>query len=237
MVRAPTIPEDGTAAQACALLDGAGWRQVGAGDWSWVFADPSDELAARVTPFDPGYRMFAQACLTGPPNRWLPRMIDVLPLIRDGYVVLMERLWPADEPAASAFCAALGIPNVTGYEPPTPGPEVAADEPDIVALRIRIRGLLAEGQARYLLWAGSDIREGNVMVDGAGQLKLVDPVGVGGWKIFDALRGGRADLLTDFSRSQLEDFLTIPYFGPGREGLADSDELRGWITRLYGEAP
>ena len=68
MATVPAMPKDTSAADARTLFEAAGWRQVGAGDWSWVFADPSDELAARVTPFDPGYRMFAEACLAGTPK-------------------------------------------------------------------------------------------------------------------------------------------------------------------------
>ncbi|WP_210162542.1 hypothetical protein [Methylocapsa acidiphila] len=185
-----------------------------------------------MTPFDPGYRMFVDECLSGPANRWLPKMEGVLPLIRDGYVVVMERLWPAEETDASTFCAALGIANDTGYPPPTPGPAVAPDEADLVALRARIRNLLAEGRARYRLWAGSDVREGNVMADRKGNLKLVDPVGVSGWKIVEALRSGRTELLADFSNSQLVDFLSIPYFGPGREGVAERDELLSLVALL-----
>jgi hypothetical protein len=71
--------------------------------------------------------------------------------------------------------------------------------------------LLADG-ARLRLWGGSDIRPGNVMVDAQGQLKLVDPIFLRGKAIVDALRDERPDLLTDFSRGQLEDFLTIPVF-------------------------
>src|SRR5580692_8675072 len=112
------ITPDMTAEQARAALETAGWRLAGAGDWSWVLADPEGERAARITPFDPGYRMFAEACLAGPANRWLPEMAEIIPLVRDGYVVVMERLWPPPEADASAFCAALGIPNDTGYVPP-----------------------------------------------------------------------------------------------------------------------
>jgi hypothetical protein len=233
MATVPAMPKDTSAADARTLFGAAGWRQVGAGDWSWVFADPSDELAARVTPFDPGYRMFAEACLAGRPNRWLPRMIEVLPLSRDGYVVLMQRLWPARPAEASAFCAALGIANDTGYDSPTAGPAVDADEPELSALRGRIRDLLAEGQSRHRRWAVCDIREGNVMVDRAGQLKLIDPMGVGGWKIVEALRAGGTELPRDFSRSQLMDFLCIPYFGPGREGEVDKADLLERVARLY----
>jgi hypothetical protein len=228
-----TAPDD-TAAHAGARLEAAGWVRVGAGDWSWVFADPSDALAARVTPFDPGYRTFAAACLSGLSNRWLPHIVEIRPLRRDGYIVLMQRLWPAEAAAASAFCAALGIANETGKPPPVAGPAVSADDADLALARVRIRDLLAAGAARYRQWAVCDIHEGNVMVDAAGQLKLIDPLGVGGWKIVEALRRGQVDLLSDFSREQLEDFLTIPYFGPGREGEPDRDELLGLVARLCG---
>jgi hypothetical protein len=226
-----------SAAEACASLQAGGWRQVGAGDWSWVYADPDDAWAVRVTPFDPGYRMFAEACLAGPANRWLPKVARILPLVRDGYAVLMERLWPADEAAASAFCAALGIANETNHPPPSAGPAVAADAPDLDALRERTLALLAAARARYGRWAVCDIREGNVMADRDGALKLVDPVGVGGWMIAAALREGRADPLADFSVAQLLDFLTIPYFCPGREGLEEKDALASIVARLSLTAP
>ncbi|HEX4197929.1 MAG TPA: hypothetical protein VHZ26_10845 [Caulobacteraceae bacterium] len=232
----PILPAEATAAQARQVLEAAGWALVGAGDWSWVLADPGGAWAARLSPFDPGYRMFAEACLAGPANRWLPRVDEVVPLRDDAYAVFMQRLWPAPEAEASAFCAALGIANDTGYAAPVAGPAVDAGDPDLAVVRDRVRALMAEGAARYRLWAGSDIREGNVMVEAGGQLKLVDPIGVAGWKIVQALREGRADLLSDFSRRQLEDFLTIPFFGPGREGEAQRGEIEGWIARLYSEA-
>ena len=230
----PTLPPDLSAAEACARLAEAGWRQVGAGDWSWAFADPGDRYAARVTPFDPGYRMFAQDCLDGPANRWLPEVVQVLPLSHEGYVVLMERLWPAEDAAASALCAALGIANESGAAPPVAGPAVAADEPELVTLRPRIQRLLADGRSRYHRYAVCDIREGNVMADRDGRLKLIDPLGVGGWKIAEALREARADLAKDFTLSQVQDFLTIPYFGPGREGEAERAELLARAAALYG---
>jgi len=232
MVPTPPISAEMSASEACARLEAAGWRLVGAGDWAWAFADPGDEWAVRVTPFDPGYRLFAEACVVAPANRWLPTVARVLPLARDGYAVVIDRLWPAEEAAASAFCAALGIVNETGAPPPTPGPAVAVDEPDLVVLRAWTQELLAAARARYGQWVACDIREGNVMASRDGGLKLVDPVGVGGWKIAGALRDGRADLLADFSIRQLLDFLTIPYFGPGREGLEERDALLAIVERL-----
>ena len=224
----PLIPPAATAAEARALLEATGWRQVGVGDWSWVLADPTDAMAARVTPFDPAYRLHAQACLDGPPNRWLPKIDAILPLRREGYVVVMERLWPAEEERAAAFCAALGIRTDSGYAPSPDLPFPEADD-DLVALRTRVQALIEEGARRFKLWGGSDIRPGNLMAGADGRLKLVDPVFIRGRGIVQAVRDGRRDLLADFSRETLEDFMTIPPFQPGE----DTDALRRRLYEIY----
>jgi hypothetical protein len=235
MTGLPPIPPDASAEETCALLEEAGWVAIGAGDWSRALADPTGAWAARLTAFDPAYRMFAEACLAGPPNRWLPRVRDVVPLRRDGYVVVMERLWRADEAAASAFCAALGIKSDSEEEPPVAGPFDDVDGAELVLLRLRIRALLSEGASRYRLWGGADIRPGNVMADAAGRLKLIDPLFIAGKEICAALRDGRADLLADFSRDQLADFLSNPFLAPGGVAHAGRDEVLGWFSRLYGD--
>jgi hypothetical protein len=232
MVAIPALPDDATAEAVRGTLSDAGWREVGVGDWSWALADPDDNLVARITPFDPAYRMFAEDCLYGPANRWLPKMHEIVPLRRDGYVVLMERLWPADDAAASALCATLGIANDSGYEPAVGG--VLSNEGDIAALRSRIRRLLADGASRYRLWGGSDIRPGNVMTNRAGQLKLIDPIYLAGKRIVEALLAGQVQMLNDLSRVELEDFLTIPALLRGTD--SERDELRGRIVRLYPDA-
>ena len=229
MSHMPHIPPDATADQARALLAAAGWREVGTGNWSWAFADPEDRLAARVTPFDPAYRLHAQACLDGPANRWLPRVDAILPLLRDGYVTVMERLYPAPEADAHAFCTALGIVNESGYELPHVDGFDQADA-DLELLRERIRALMATGAQRFKLWGGSDIRPGNLMADAGGRLKVVDPIFIRGPLILEGIAEGRRDMLTDFSREQLEDFLTIPVFEPGPE----TDELRRKLAALLG---
>ena len=230
----PAIATDTGADEARAALEAAGWRLVGAGDWSWALADPTGAWAARITPFDPAYGLFARDCLAGPTNPWLPRMAALIPLRREGHVVVMERLWPAPAAAASAFCAALGIANDTGYEPPDPGPEVAPGAPGLADLRARLQALIARGAARHRLWAGSDIRAGNVMADARGDLKLIDPVGLAGWKIAQALREGNAEPLAGLTRDLLADFLTIPYFGPGREGHVEHPALAANLASLFG---
>lgn len=229
MARLPAISPRATAQEALRILAGAGWSTIGVGEWSWVLGDPSGAWAARVTPFDPAYQMYAQACLDGPANRWLPRVARILPLARDGYIVVMERLWPADEARASAFCVALGIANDSGWTPPSDGPAAEFLGPDLDALRSRVRALLDDGAGRYRLWGGSDIRPGNIMADPEGGPKLIDPIFLRGKAIVEAIEGGRRDHLADFSRPQLEDFLAIPVFPPGSQ----TDAIRARLASLF----
>jgi len=217
-----------SAAEACERLLGAGWMEIGRGDWSWVYGHADSPWAVRVTPFDPAYALFAQACLDGPGNRWLPKVKTVVPLRRDGYATVIERLWVAPEPFAAAFCAALGLPNHSGYEIPQDTGPFDPFDPDLMALREKILALMGLGQARYALWGGSDIRAGQVLADAQGQLKLVDPVFLRGPARGEDIDAGRPDRLSDFSRAQLEDFLTIPAFTPG----SDTQSLREKLARL-----
>lgn len=225
----PEFTREMSAAEACERLLGAGWMEIGRGDWSWVYGHADSPWAVRVTPFDPAYALFAQACLEGPGNRWLPRVKMVVPLRRDGYATFIERLWAAPKPFAAAFCAALGLPNHSGYQiQQDSGPFDPAD-PDLIALRERILALMRQGQARYVRWGGSDIRAGQVLIDAQGQLKLVDPVFLRGPAMVEAIDGGSTDRLSDFSRAQLEDFLSIPAFTPGPE----TEALRKKVAQMF----
>jgi len=228
----PDIPSGASADAARSALERAGWLLIGVGDWARVYVDPGDALAARVVPFDPAYRMFAQDCLDGPINRWLPRIDAIMPLARDGYVTVMERLWPADTARADAFCAALGIGNDSGYAP-ADGMFEDAGDPDLPLLAARIRALIASGAERYAVWGGSDIRAGNVMADRNGALKLVDPIFIAGKKIAEAIEKGDRGRLSGFTRSQIEDFLTIAVFAPGGAGHAGRRALLDRIDGLF----
>lgn len=222
----PLIRMDATAADARTQLAEAGWLEVAVGDWSWVLVDEQGDRAARVTPFDPAYRMHADAVLAGAPNRWLPRIDAILPIGADGFVTIMERLHPSRGAAAELFCAALGVPNDCGYAAPAVGESALNADPDLVALRGRILKLIDTGRRRFAFWGGSDVRPGNVMADAEGRLKLVDPVFINGPAIVEAIDGGDLRVLADFSCAQLQDFLTIPAFRDGAETEKLRDKLR-----------
>ena len=228
----PQISMASTADDAIDLLVQVGWRAVGTGDWATALANPGDTHCARVVPFDPAYRIYADDVLAGPPNRWLPRIDQILPLRGSGYVVIMQRLWAADETAANHFCAALGVANTSGYAQPPLGKFDSVDDVDLAALRVRVQAMIALGAARYRLWGGSDIRAGNVMADALGRLKLVDPVFLAGLKIVQAIGDGDAAALVDFTRAQLEDFLTIAAFLRTNDNADTTGGLRAALDRL-----
>jgi hypothetical protein len=228
---APDMPADA----ARAALERAGWSLIGTGHWAWVYAHPSEPVVARVTPVDPAYRIFVDDCLRGPANRFLPEIAEVVPLVRDGYVVVMERLWPVDDALAGSFCAQLGVKHDSGFDPPVASDAFdGANDPDFAALRERVRGMMAAGAARYRLWGGADIKESCVMRNTSGQLKLVDPVFLAGRRICEALLAGRTEELADFSRAWLEDFLTIPVFEPDGDAGGGHAELVAALKKLYG---
>ncbi len=218
-----TLPDfrGASAADAIAALEGLGWARLATGDWSWVLASPDGTQAARVSPWDAAYRMHAELCQRVS-NRYLQRVDAILPLGTVGDVVLMERLFPAPEAESAPFCAALAVTGDSGWKAPD-GVDVRRYDGDaeLDALRGCLRGLVAAGE-QLPFWGGLDVRPGNVMMDKAGRLKLVDPVFVAGRKIVAAIEARDRDALAGLPPGALAAFFTIPVFadGPGALGEA-----------------
>lgn len=206
----PAIREQGSAGEACEALREAGWREVGRGDWCWVFADPADEVAARVTPWDRAYRLHVETCLKHAGNPFLQRIDGVVDLQAGGHVVFMERLWPPDEAAALAFCHTLGLGNDSGWDwtgrAATPFPET----PALADLRTILTEERDHGVANLPFWGGSDVSLKNVMADASGQLKVIEAFFVSGWKIVEAIEQGAPELTTRMTWPEVQAFFAIP---------------------------
>lgn len=224
----PPIPPTAAAADALTRLKDAGWREIAQGDWAWVFASPDDRLVARVVPFDPAFRLFADATLSGPPNPFLVRVDAIVPLCRKGFVTVMERLHPPSADQARRLVASIGIANQSGQSVSDDTPADWRDDPYIMALRHRVQALLDDGARRFRLWGGSDIRPANILQTLDGRHKLTDPVFMRGPEIVRAIQAGDAERLADFTRTDLQDFLSIAVFKPGPE----TDALRALVDRL-----
>ena len=209
-----------TAARAIEALKRLGWPEIATGDWSWVLASPAGDQVARITPWDAAYRLHAERCRAAR-NPYLPRIDAIRPVGAHGHLVLMERPFPAPEDRAAALCAALVEAGDSGWRAPE-GVDVAAlrQDPDIAALRRHVLAMAEEGARTLPFWGGLDVRPGNVMADGAGQLKLVDPVFVAGPKIIAAIEARDRDALARLPPGALAAFFTIPPFRDGGGPLA-----------------
>jgi hypothetical protein len=177
---------------------------------------------ARVSPWDAAYRLHAELCRRSP-GPFFQRVDAILPLGPLGHVVVMERLFPAPEDRAAALCVAIGFGNDVDWRAPD---GLAADaDPALEPVRAHLRAL-AEAGAVLPFWGGFDLRPGNVMMDAAGQLKLIDPVFVAGRKIVAAIEARDRDALARLPPGALAAFLTIPVFEAG------ADELRAAVAAM-----
>jgi hypothetical protein len=226
--------------EARRALESLGWRWLASGDWSQVYASPDGEQVARITPFDPAYALHVRTCLAHPEVVWFQRIDEHCPLAPAGEIVVMERLESAEEAAASLFCCRLGEAKHLALEPSAEELEAWEGErrtdPALAELFTLLHETAAEG-ARSLGWFGGlDVRPGNVMQDGRGHLKLIDPYFVAGKDLIPAMLEDIELVARRYSREELEGFLEIAVFEaeeeePGSVLL----QLRDRVARL-GEA-
>jgi hypothetical protein len=141
-----------------------GWTICGAGDWAMVWRSPDGTQAARVCPFELAYETYVVLCRNLAGNVLLPRIDLDTPLVGGGRLTVMEFLRPADD-------AQDLMKRWKAAEPSDP----------VSAIRREAERLLSSSQAPYL---DVDLNEGNVMIDLAGQVKLVDLFGTAGAKLY-----------------------------------------------------
>jgi hypothetical protein len=197
-------------------LESLGWCWHAQGDWSQVYVSPGGDQVARVAPFDPAYALHVRACLAHPEIGWSQRIDGHCPLAPAGEIVVMERLEPANEEAASLLCCRLGQTKHLEAEPSNDERERFEAErradPALTALFDLLQETAAEG-ARLLGWFGGlDVRPGNVMQDRRGQLKLIDPYFVAGKDLIPAMLADIEDVANHYTREELRGFLEISVF-------------------------
>ncbi len=146
------------------LLERAGWRYVGAGDWAVALADPAGMLAARVSPFEPAFGYYTDLCYRLAGNSWLPTMYFDSPLEGGGQLAVMDLLRSRDLP-----------------DDDTTAPEWLDDaDDDLVGLRAEIHRLNAVNRQNVAWWGVLDVKAGHFMLGRDGHLKLIDPFGLDG---------------------------------------------------------
>jgi hypothetical protein len=201
-------------------LAAAGWPELAHGDWAWVHGSPDGEQVARVCAFDPAYRLHVEACLAHPDETHFQRIDAFAELAPVGDLVVMERLFPADEARAQTLCDAIERET----------------SPELRPLMEILTETAARG-ARTLGWFGGlDVRPGNTMQDATGQLKLIDPYFVAGPKLLAAMKEDIEAVAKHYTRTQLSALLEIAAFEVNEYPDAGADDLRAVVAGLEATA-
>lgn|GEM_PF-3982804 len=228
-----SLLQESTVEETAQRLAELGWNHVATSNWCEVYADPNDRRAARLSAFDPTQTLFAALCIELADNRWLPKVEAIVPLRDGGEAIVMERLWPAFEHEAEALVAAIDLPARSERTRRARETGISRFEPDVLALRERLKRLFAETQERFpRFWGGADIREGKIMADAEGHLKLCDPAFLSGPAINRAILEGDADTLAELTRDEIRRFLRLPYFGKDLDRRMIRNELARSLDAL-----
>jgi hypothetical protein len=169
--------------EAAGWLLADGWNVCGAGDWATVWRSPDGELAARVSPFEPAYKVFVHLCRALPGNPLLPRIELDSPLEGGGRITVMEALVPAERDVAAAVWKRWD--------------EAGADDP-VTAVRREAERLDAEAAEAVPYWGGLDRNPGNVMATPTGEPRLVDLFYANGLEIYPELLSDPSKVLAAF---------------------------------------
>jgi hypothetical protein len=152
------------------VLQDAGWRQCGVGDWAVVLASPCGRFAARISPFDPVAPYTRELFELAASTRQVPALHASVELDGGAVCTVMERLHPVDAELGAAFFCWL-----------------EARQPEVVELAGAIDLVLARAR-RELPWCGPlDPNPSNVMRRADGALVLTDPFYADGPNLYASL--------------------------------------------------
>jgi len=237
----PGLSPDDDHRQVRVCLEAEGWEWLARGDWAHVYVSPDGRQVARVVAFDPAYALHVRTCLAHPDIPHFPRIDWHCDLPPAGQLVVMERLQPADESAASHLCCLLGSTKHLGREIRVDEVEAweAERRADLGLERLFdvLRAAAATGERSLGWFGGFDIRPENVMQDASGGLKLIDPYFVAGPKLIPAMLADIAAVARRYSRPQLEAFLEIAVFEDEQDAPGPVlVQLREKVARLESPA-
>lgn len=187
-------------------LKGAGYAETGRGDWSRIFRRGNAPEVVRLTPFDPAFRLFAEAQLADPVDGFVD-VLALLPVGPVGFATVMAYGEPVDRVLAVRFCEALPV-----------------------AVDARIDALVAEGRKRWAFFGGRDVHPGNVLM--TDRLVLTDPVFIDGPRLRTAILEADVDALAGFDICELRAFSHLPFFAKDGEGAAFADGLTAAVEQL-----
>jgi hypothetical protein len=194
-----------------------GWRLAARGDWAWVYRSPDGARAARLSPFDPAYRLHLRACLAHAGNPYLPRVLSLRDLDHGGQLVVLPWLEASDELAAHELGARLGFPSAAARE------QVGAlraqalqlqgeGDPALGQIRAILRRMVEDGERELPFFGGVDLRPANILRTAQGQLQLCDPIFVAGRELIAALQRDPEAVARRIAPPQLRAFLQIACF-------------------------
>jgi hypothetical protein len=185
--------------ECMAALEANGWERIAAGDWSWVFADPSGTRVARVAPWDPAYEVFIELCLELRGNRYVPEVFEKVHLAYGGHLTVIGRLEKASTDEARKVMAALQRRE-----------EVAGDS-DLLALALEAQRVDERTRATIPFWRGIDDNPHNVMQDASGQLTAIDLFYISGFDLRSAICEDATAMVNEFGAHELWNFSESPF--------------------------
>ena len=213
-----TLPGDADHEVTEQVLLEAGWVRCGVGDWAVVLASPSDELAARISPFDPTAPytrdLFRRAATTGQ----VPVLHAYVDLDGGAVCTVMERLYPVEPEAGSDFFSAL-----------------EARDPHVRELVAAIDEVL-DAARRELPWCGPlDPNPSNVMRREAGDLVLSDPFFADGPHLYGSILTDPMLVARLIPAERRRHMLELPLAESGPWDPVERERMRDALARADAE--